>query len=48
MISFVTSANAMYSASVDDRVTLLIDYDFQDIKAPQKYKIHPKKLICAS
>jgi hypothetical protein len=33
MISFVTSDNAMYSASVDDRVTLLLAFDFQDIKA---------------
>jgi hypothetical protein len=45
MISFVTSDNAMYSASDEDSVTLLLAFDFQDIKAPQKYKFHPKTLV---
>jgi hypothetical protein len=48
MISFVTSDKAMYSASVDDNVSLLLAFDFQDIKAPQKYKFHPKTLMRVS
>jgi hypothetical protein len=36
MTAFVSSDEAKYSASVDDKVTLLPDFDFQSIGAPQK------------
>ena len=44
MISFVTSDKATYSASVDDSVTLLLDFDFHAIGAPQKYTMYPNTL----
>jgi hypothetical protein len=48
IISYVFSDNAIYSASVDERVTLLLAFDFHGIEAPQKYKFQPKTLMRVS
>jgi hypothetical protein len=48
MIYFVTSDKAMYSDSVNDSDTLLLAFDFQDIKATQKYEFHLKTLMRVS
>jgi hypothetical protein len=38
MTSFAISEVSEYSASVGDKVTLLLAFNFQEIGAPQNYK----------
>ena len=48
LISFTTSDNAMYSASVVDNTTLLMPLLFHAIGNPQKYMKYPETLCLVS